>query len=297
MVLTQTQLIELDRSVRVALEQRDNSGLNLIGFGEISVAIGFPKQNPLFVCKPTPPSTQAELDAFSQLLEDYAVALDELGAAAVETVVMAADRGDYKIGYQIQPLLPKETLGERVLAEAEPDAEHPFLVGLAEIIARTNSRVSVDAQVTNWSWDGNTATMLDLGTPFMWDASGELILDADSMFTSMPAPIRGLAKKDILKLAERWKQPRGVAADVVANLIRIDLEEWVPPTLAIFNRILDPAEPLNEAEARASLAEDAKAFPRLKKLQRAQRFWAERVRRQPYDFFIQPTLLSDVDRS
>lgn len=296
-MLTQTQLQQLDDSVRTALEQRDNAGLNLIGFGEISVAIGFPKRDPLFVCKPTPPSTQAELDAFAELLKDYAVALNELGAHAVETVVLAADRGDYKVGYQIQPLLPEETLGERVLARAEPDAEHPFLVELAEIIARTNSRVSVDAQVTNWSWDGETATMLDLGTPFMWDARGELVLDTDSMFTSMPAPVRGLAKKDILKLAERWKQPRGVAADVVANLIRIDLEEWVPPALSVFNRLLDPAEPLNEAEARASLAEDAKAFPRLKKLQRAQRFWVERVRRRPYDFFIQPTLLADVESS
>ncbi len=293
-MLTATQLSELDGAVQLALERRDNSGLNVIGFGEISVALGFPLRDPLFVCKPTAPSTQAELDAFGRLLADYIDALDGLGAKGVDTSLMVIDRGSYNVGYQVQPLLPKETLGDQVLARDEPDAEHPFLIELAAIIARTNSRVSVDAQVTNWSWDGQVATMLDLGTPFMWDENGEMLFDSGPIFASVPAPVRSLARKDILSLAERWKEPRGVAADVVANLIRVDLEAWVPPALSTFNRVLAPAEPLNEMEARASLAEDVKAFPRLKKLQQLQRFWVESVRRQRYEFFVQPSTLVDA---
>lgn len=290
-MLTTAQLVELDAAVCEALEKRDNSGLNLIGFGEISVALGVPKHAPVVVCKPSPPVTRAQFEDFKTLVADYSVALEQLGAVAVETEVLAVDRDEHVIAYQVQPLLDAETLGERVLGAAEPDREHPFLVKLAEIVARTNNRVSVDAQVTNWSWDGETATMLDLGTPMMWDESGAPVLDTSPHFAALPAPVRGFARKDILELMNRWKQPRAVAADVVANLIRVELEAWVEPTLAVFNDVLAPNEPLNVEEARASLARDVKSFPRLKKMQQVERFWAETVRRRRYDFFVQPSKL------
>ncbi len=288
-LVTQDEIEELDASIVVALEARDNSGLNVIGYGELSIALGYPADHPRAVCKPTVPYTPAELDDYMRVVRQYLEALEVTGIDVVSTSLMSVERGDRLIGYQIQPRLDPNSLADKILAVEEPDAEHPFLVALAEIVASLTDRVSIDSQVSNWAWDGETATSIDVGTPFFWDDHGAPMLDVKPLFRAIPAPLRAIAMRDVGKLLERYKQPRNVAADVVAMLYRIGLDRWVQPTLAAFNAGLQLATPITEAEADAIMAADLKSMPRLKQLQKVERAWVTNVRRRRYDYFVQPT--------
>ena len=288
-LITQDELEELDAAVVAALEARDNSSLNVIGYGELSVALGYPKNEPRVVCKPTAPYTAAELDDYVQAIGEYLEALAARGIDVVPTTLMSVRRGDRHIAYQVQPRLDPSSLGDKVLAAAQPDREHPFLLALTGIIGSLSDRVSLDCQAPNWSWDGETATSIDVGTPFFWDDTGTSRFDFTPLYRALPAPVRGLARKDIDVLLEAYKHPRGVAADVLAMLGRIGLDDWVEPALAAFNAGLQLDVPLEPAEAQAKLAADLKALPRLKTMQKAQRAWVTHVRRGRYDYFVQPT--------
>ena len=191
------------------------------------------------------------------------------------------------MAYLVQPLLAADTLGHNVLRSTTPDAEHPFLLAVGEAINVADERISIDAQVTNWSWDGTTASLLDVGTPFMWDSTGTYRLDVSPMTRMLPGLLRKPIGNDILKSIERWRTPRNVGADVVANMYREGLDDWIDPTVAALNRVIGPAEPITAELAHELYLEDGKTWPRLKKLQQVERLWQTKVRRRPYDFLIQ----------
>lgn len=291
---THHDLAALEAEVGDALRDRSTSGLRIMGFGEISVALGWPADAPTHVCKRMPPCTVTEYHTYAGQIDAYVDALTRNGVTVVDTSVIAVERGTERVVYLVQPLLPKDTLGDQVLGRTEPDAEHPLLQAIGDTITLASDRLSVDGQVTNWSWDDSTLTLLDVGTPFLWNSAGETF-DMDPFLKMLPAPVRPIVKRDLTSMLTRWQTPRGVALDLIANLLRIDEDRWVEPALSAMNRILSPAEPLRRDEAAALYAEDLKTWPRLKQLQRAQRAWQTSVRRRPYDFFIQDSYAGTTD--
>lgn len=287
--LTVDELAELERRVGAALDARDPSSLCVLGFGEISVALGWPIDRPRLACKRTPPFTRAEFEAYEGLVTDYIAQLRAAGQAVADTTILSLDRDDRVVAYLVQDLLDADTLGHRVLRAAEPDPEHPFLVALAGALGLVRPTLSLDAQVTNFGWDGSTLTLVDVGTPFRWDDAGRFLFDIRPFTRMLPAPTRALVVREMTGLVERWRDPRRVAVDIVANLHREGLEEWVRPTLVALNRRLETAEPITDTEALAYYEEDARTWPRLKKLQAVERWWRSTVRRQRYEFFIEST--------
>ncbi|MCP3939694.1 MAG: hypothetical protein GY708_30490 [Actinomycetia bacterium] len=285
--LTEPELADLEAAVQIALRDRDNAGLNVIGYGEMSIVLGYPFDAPRYACKPSFPYTRQELDAYVQMIDDYVAALRARGLSVAPTQLMEIERGDRFVAYQVQPLFPSETIGDNVLRAAEPDPEHPLLVSLASMMNLVTDRVSFDSQMTNWSWDGETPTLVDVGTPFFWHEDGELVIDLKPLVRAIPAPLRRFVLNDVAPLLARYQVPRNVAIDIVAQLMRIELDEWIEPTITALNAELD--QPIDEAEGRASLADDHKSLPRLKRLQKIERTWSTWIRRRSYDYFIQPT--------
>lgn len=281
------ELAELEAAVQIALRERDTASLNILGYGELSIVLGYPFDSPRYACKPSAPYTAQELDAYTRTIDDYIRELSNHGLTVVPTKLMQIERGDRFVAYQVQPTLPAETIGDRVLRATEPDPEHPLLVALAGLIASVTDRVSFDPQLPNWSWDGQCPTLIDVGTPFFWRDDGEPEMDMKPLFRAIPAPLRAFAFKDTAPLLARYKVPRNVAIDVVAQLMRIELDDWIDPAITALNAKLD--QPIDEAAGRASLADDLKSMPRLKRLQKIERTWSTRVRRRSYDYFIQPS--------
>lgn len=285
--ITISQLEELETRVQDALAKRDLAALNVVGFGEISIALGYPHEVPTHVCKRTPPLTEAQFLHYKNVVEGYVADLEAVGVRVVPTEVFGVRRADVVFGYLVQPLLAAETLGPKILLGSDPDPEHGFLGALTETVALASDRLSIDCQVTNWSWDQERLTLLDVGTPFRWNALGELDFDMRPFAAMIPAPFRSLVIKDMTKVIGRWKEPRAVAVDVVSNLHREGLEHWVDPVIAAFNRGLELSDPIQAAEARAMFEADARTFPRLKRLQQMERAWQNSIRRRPYGFFVQ----------
>lgn len=289
---TTEDLAQLEARVRAALESGDYSSLPIIGFGEISVGFGWPDREPAWICKRSPAFTTAEFDAYRDLVTSYVAELRAIGIDVVETDVLAVRRAKDAIGYLVQPLLPQETLGREVLRRSEPDAEHPFVLAVAETVGHASPQLSLDAQITNFSWDGTTAILLDVGTPFMWHPDGELRLDLVPFAKNIPAPLRSMMRSEIVDVVERWQQPRGVGADIIANLLREGLDDWVQPMIEALTGVV-PGEPITRADAQALLDEDRKTFPKIAKLKKVQRAFCTRVQRKPYDFFVNSTYDGD----
>jgi len=265
-------LTQLEADVRRALDHHDYQALSIVGFGEVSVGLGWPTAQPAWVCKRTPPFSAAEFDAYRDLVNTYVAELRASGVDVVDTDVVGVRRNHDTIGYVVQPLLAKETLGRQVLAAATPDPLHPYVQAVVQTIGCVSDRISIDAQITNFAWDGHKATLLDVGT--------------------IPAPMRSMMRNELTDVVARWKTPRAVGTDIVANLLREGLDEWVDPMIAALATEV-PGEPISRADAEASLDEDLKTFPKIVKLKRVQRLFQTRVRRQPYDFFINSTYHGD----
>lgn len=282
---TEAELRELEVVVVDALKARDDATLNVLGHGEISVALGWPIDAPRFVCKRTPPFTKTEFDRYRDLVTEYISDLEARGLDVVDTTIVPLDRGEQVISYLVQPLLDSASLGHNVLKNAGPDPDHPFLAALADVLEIVTPRISVDAQVTNFAWDGSRLTLIDVGTPFLWDEAGNLRIEMTPFIGMFPAPTRPLVSRELTKLASRWNDPRRVGIDIVANLYREGLPEWVDATVTALNRQL-VGEPITAAEAREFHEEDAKIWPLLKRLQRTERWWQTSVRRRPYEWFI-----------
>lgn len=282
-------LTELEAVVTEALRTRDDSTLSVLGYGEVSVALGWPIDSPQFVCKRTPPFTTDEFAEYNQLVTDYIANIEAGGLAVADTTIVPLGRGDLTIAYLVQPKLDAESLGANILRSAEPDPVHPFVVAVAESLEIVSPTLSIDAQFTNFSWDGSNLTLVDIGTPFIWNESGEMKLDMIPFARMLPAPTRRLAVREMTKLVDRWNDPRRVGLDIVANLYREGLTEWVEPTLLALNKSLGHGAKLTAEEARSFYEEDAKTWPMLKRLQAAERWWRTSIRRRPYDWFIYST--------
>ena len=284
--MIEAELLELEGLAADALHNRDDSKLNILGYGEVSVALGWPVADPKFVCKRTPPGTKAELSDYEHLVTEYISRVETAGLPVVETTMVTLHRDDGAIGYLVQPLLDESTLGHNVLRSATPDPDHPFLVALAQSLRVVSPTLSIDAQVTNFAWDGSALTLVDVGTPFMWDEHGRLRLEIKPFAQMLPAPTRPIAIRELTKLVTRWNEPRRVGIDIVANLYREGLPEWVDPVVIALNRVLPSGDSITADEAKEFFEEDKKIWPLLKRLQTVERWWRTTVRRQPYDFFI-----------
>lgn len=291
-MVSEAELAELEAVVVAALEARDDATLNVLGYGEVSVALGWPIEDPRFVCKRTPPCSADEFAVYRDLVREYIGRLEASGLAVAQTSIVPLDRGGELIAYLIQPMFDPASLGHRVLTAAEPDPEHPFVVAVVEALQLVTPTLSIDAQVTNFSWDGSTLTLVDVGTPFLWDDAGQFRLDMRPFARMLPLPTRPVAIRELTKLVTRWNDPRRVGVDIVANLYREGLTQWVEPTVEALNRQLGPVEPVTADEGRAFFEEDAKIWPLLKKLQVAERWWQTSIRRRPYDWFIYSTFNS-----
>ncbi|HEX5614624.1 MAG TPA: DUF6206 family protein [Acidimicrobiia bacterium] len=282
------ELVALERRVGDALARDDDSGLRVLGYGEITVVLGWPADDPAHACKRLPVfATRAAFDAYATVHREYLEHLDACGVRVVPTMLHALEQpGGTVIGYCVQPILPAETLLPNVLRAHDPSAGHPAFAAIVDaVLAATGPRVGLDAQVANWAWHDGALSYFDVTTPMQLDVAGRPLLDLGVFLAPFPWPLRAPIRRFVLPdVLARFTRPRDVLVDLAGNLLKERLDDWLPTALVAANAQVAP--PITEPEVRRFYAQDARLWAAMLRLRRIDRAWQRRVRRRPYPFLL-----------
>ena len=259
----------------------------VLGYGEISLVLGWPTGEPIWACKRLPPFATAErADAYIAVLHAYLEAFRDRGIRTVDSQVRRID-GDAGsvIVYCVQPALPHRYLANQAI-RSEPDRAAGVLGAVVgQVFETVDTSVGLDAQVSNWAIVEGDLRYLDITTPLLRRPDGAEALDTEVFLASLPwAMPRPYGRFVVPGIIERYHHPRTVVLDLAANLIKERLEGHLATVLDAANARLDRS--LDEAEVRADYRSDARTWQALQALRRADRLWQQRVRRRPYPFLL-----------
>ncbi len=286
-MISEVALGELHAAVEQALERGDKGSLDVVGWGEISIGVGWPAGRPEVVAKRLPRfSDRASFDSYAALINRYIGLLSGRGVEVVDTEL----RGIFEpagtvIGYGVQPLLAAETIGPAVLSAADPDEGHPLVEQICELTeAVVSDRIGFDAQLSNWAWSGGRPQYFDVTTPLISDSRGRSELDAELLLAAYPAITRPALRRFVVpSVIARYHDLRSVLCDVAANLIKERLEFWIPGLIEASAPLLEM--PLEPEEIRSDYRSDARLWEWIQRIRRADRAW-HRLRGRTYPFLI-----------
>jgi Family of unknown function (DUF6206) len=252
------------------------------------VVLAAPTGAPTAACKRVPPFRDPA--TFERYRDVVLHNIDELrasGVDVVETEVRLVEQGGRLVGYVVQPLLDPPTLGEAVLKASTPAPDHPLVVAIVDhVLAATSDRRGLDAQVGNWAVVDGGVRYVDVTTPFSVDDRGSLEMDLDVFLEAGPPVLRPLYRRELPTSMTRWLDPRHALVDVVGNLYKLDLDDWVDPFLAATAGRVDP--PITVEEARAYYDGEVRTWTMLHRALKAYEGWQRRVRRRVPNGFLPP---------
>ncbi|HKJ36145.1 MAG TPA: DUF6206 family protein [Solirubrobacterales bacterium] len=286
-MIAETELAQLHQEVEQALERGDEGDLRVIGWGEISLGVGWPTEHPEHVAKRLPVfPDEASFGRYAALVEEYAEELGRRGIRVLETDLRSLPRPDGTLaGYAVQPVLPAGTLGPAVLRGADPGDGHPLIELIVERTLEIVSQpLGLDPQVSNWSWSGGEATYFDVTTPFMRGAGGEDRMDFGLLLAGFPWALRGLLRRFVApSIIAQFHDARTVIVDVCGNLKKERLEGWITPVLELANPRLD--EPVSQSDVDDYYRSDARTWGLIQRVRRADRAW-HRLTGRTYPFLL-----------
>jgi hypothetical protein len=285
-LISDADLASLEAQVRAALETDDTEALRVLGYGEITLVLGWPTDAPAVACKRLPvfPDVRRAA-AYEATVAAYVEELGRRGVAVLDTEwrTVADDRG--VAGYVVQPVLPGETLAPTVLRR-DPTTGHEVLTRIVATISETvDERVGLDGQLSNWAWVGGQLRYFDVTTPMLSDAAGESRLDLDLLVRPLPAVARGIVRRRVAPgIVAHFHEPRYVLVDMIGNLLKERLDAFVAPAIELANRQVTP--PIDRAEIERFYRSDARTWEALLALRRADRWWQRHVLRRTYPFLL-----------
>jgi len=288
--ISDAELGRVEAAIARALDSDDHSSLNILGYGEVSVAVGWPTDNPRWALKRMPPfPDRGSFDAYSKLVGDYVATLRGHGAAIIDTDLRSLPiAGGGCIRYLAQPVLDAAVLGPAVLRASSPAIGHPMIEAIVDtVMACTDGHTGIDAQITNWAWIDDRAVNIDVNTPFVYDDSGHPVLDIDMFIGALPWAVRATQRKAGPKIIARWSKPHWTLTDLAMNLHKDHLEQWIPVVVAAANGRL--ARPIDESSLKAQYDKEAKLWVKLYRLKKLDRWWQRNIRRRRYEFLVPAT--------
>lgn len=281
------ELRALDSLVDEALKSGREELLPTLGYGEISLVLGWPQEAPRYACKRMPAfPSQAAFESYARTLGDYVAALEAAGMDVVPTEMRGVDQAAGSVvGYVVQPILAADTLAPPILHAADPGDGHPLVEAIVAAAAGTVSpRIGLDAQLSNWTWDGGRLTYLDVSTPMLWDEAGVSRLDLEPLAQAYPAILRPLLRRFVApRILDGYRDLRGVYLDLCGNLLKEGLDPWLGAFLTEIAPRL--TQPLTAEDVHRYYRSDARLWAVLLRLRRLDRAWRLRTGRT-YPFLL-----------
>jgi hypothetical protein len=274
----------------------EGSGLTVLAYGEISATLLLPDPALAGVVGKRMSGFPDEASAqdYAALVTRYCEVLRAEGLTVVETQpVVVPRRHRPPVVYLVQPLLPAETLGNRLLQTASAaDVARLVTLALAQadlaLASRQDGlRAAIDAQLSNFSFADGTATLLDVGTPFLRRAGHDL-LDMRVMLAAVPPGIRAvyLWRRIGERYIDDYYDRRLVAVDLLGNFIKEGAEGRISTGLAAANAWLDDPSPITRPEVEQYYRKDVGTLELFLRVRRTDRWIRTRLLRKPYDFVL-----------
>ena len=276
-----------------ALIRRSAEGLDVIGYGEISVALRLSTTGGDFVCKRLVPfRSKGEAERAAELIGMYVERLGACGIEVVPTHVVILERAAGHVLYCVQPLLPSGTLGPELMRHKSPEEAEPYISRIfAHIRDSVSPTLAPDGQLSNWAIEGDRIRYLDVGTPFMRDEQGRSLFDFRQQTRALPQPIRFVVNRFMLQgILDNYHSTRGQALDFLGNLIKEGLSELLAPLIPVANRVFDLSPAITEDEVRAHYKSDAQSYAFIQTARRADRWFHETLLRKPYPYLLPPKI-------
>ena len=288
MSLAAADLLALDAAMTRAFATGDVSGLEVLGYGEITTVVACESGGRRYACKRLPPfAAGRDADRYAALFDEYLGTLTKSGVRLVPSSLQRLDKDDGTVVLCcVQPALPGEQLAVRVLARSDDaQALELFETILGRILAAVSPQVGIDGQLSNWMVEGDEVLFLDVTTPMLKDGAGRDRLDTALFLAAVPPPVRPLFRRFVVPhVVDKYHDPRGVVLDLVANLIKEGQERHIAPFLQAANRRL--SRPLDEAEVRRYYEGDARVWTVWQAMRRCDRFVRTRLLGKPYPFLL-----------
>jgi len=285
---TDADLAEVESMIRIAQRTSSIDHMNVLGFGEVSVAVGYPTENPTAVFKRMVPDgtadgPAADLDGVRRFIAH----IEGRGGAVVPTELRLITRDDDQtvVPYLVQPAVPKELMAETTLKTETPAVDHPILVAIHDYVDTVSTDdFTIDPQLANFAWDGERLSIFDISTPMIWDANGKLDMRLDGIFYALPSILEPVARKGIEDIMEYYRGTFGSLTQTCVFLKRMGLDGWSDAARETFNARLD--KPIDGDEVTRRYESQIKEFPRIKQMTKIQRWWATKVRRREFEYII-----------
>lgn len=279
-------------AVEAAIAAGEPAGLRVLGYGEMTLVVGWPTESPTHALKRLPPfATEREVRAYDTLVRDYVAALAERGVASVSTDVVTRPARGGIAAYLVQPMAPPERVLNGWLEAGPPQAEALVtLTALAEAVVRAaDEHLGLDGQVSNWVLtDGGGLELVDLTTPMLRDDRGRDRIDTRLFTAVYPWVVRGALRRFVAPgVIAGYHNPRSVLTDAASNLMRENLDEWVPVLLRAAGAVLD--DPPTAGEVDRYYRSNTRLWAMTERMRRAERWWQRGVRRRDYPMLLAPS--------
>jgi Family of unknown function (DUF6206) len=279
----------VDAAVEEAVRRGVPGELRVLGYGELTLVIGWPSDEPALAVKRLPPFADRErLEAYVELLDRYVQTLRERGVRVAQTEVRSrvAPSGSVR-AYLVQPLVAREHHLNVVLQTAEePLVRKLFELVVDKVHRCADESVGFDAQAANWWLEDDDLAYFDVSTPLLRDETGREQLDVALFLSVYPWLVRPVLARVAPGVMAQYHEPRVVLLDFASNLHKEGFDRWVPALLDVANERL--GQPLGLGDVRRYFRQDKALWALMQRLRLADRAWQRHVRRRPYPLLLPP---------
>lgn len=292
-LVTTSEIKVLEQRLEEAVQAGHAEGLDVIGYGEITIGVKLSTSHGDFACKRLVPfSSREAAERYGALIGSYVEQLEARGIDVVETETPILERPEGHVLYCVQPLLAPGTLGPAFLRNKSAEEAAPYVRRIFELIeASVTPSLAPDGQLSNWAFQGDRLRYLDVGTPFLRDQEGNQLVDFAEQTRALPAPVRVIVNRFLLRgILDAYHSTRGQAVDFLGNLIKEGLGDIFPPLVPIANEVFRLAPEITEREVRAHYKSDAQTWAFMQAARRADRWVYRNIRRKPYPYLLPPRI-------
>jgi hypothetical protein len=292
-LVSESEIERFESRLDGALKAGHSEELDIIGYGEITIAVKLTTPDGNFACKRLVPFSSHDVaQRTADLIASYIEQLEARGLDVVETETPILERPAGHVLYCVQPMLAPGTLGPDFLRGKTAEEAAPHVTRIFEQIkASVTPSIAPDGQLSNWAFVGDRLRYLDVGTPFLRDEEGRDLFDFTEQTRALPGPVRAIVDRFLLRgILDNYHSTRGQALDFLGNLIKEGLGDIFPPLIPIANEVFGLVPQITEEEVRAHYKSDARTYAFVQAARRADRWIYRNVLRRPYPYLLPPRI-------